>query len=96
MPGKKKPTMSDKEILRIANEIANPHGLKAEFLEDAFSVGVGGDERSYTRATCLVGEMPEDSVLRTISSAITNRTPVNRVTIELARRQPPTAKKKKK
>jgi GMP synthase PP-ATPase subunit len=76
--------VENEEILRIANEIAGKHGLKAEFLEGIQSVGVGGDERSYTPVICLVGPFPGHEILAKISSEISNHIPVNRVTFELA------------
>ena len=76
--------MESGEILRRANEIASPHGLRAEFLgSDLFSVGVGGDERSYTRVVNLIGTDPGDEVLAKISREISNTLPINRVTFEI-------------
>lgn len=78
--------MSEEKILKIANEIVGPHGLRAEFLGDALSVGVGGDFRTYTRIIVLVGPHPGDEVLASLSTKISNNTNVNRVTFELARK----------
>lgn len=72
------------EILRKANEIASPFGLRAEFLaDDLFSVGVGGDERSYTQVINLIGYHPGDEILAKISRDISNTLPINRVTIDI-------------
>lgn len=78
--------MSEEEILRIANEIAIPYGLKAEIFPDIFSVGVQGDGRTYTPVIVLVGLFPGHDVWDYISREISSRTSVNRVTVEIARR----------
>lgn len=76
------------EVLLRANKIVSPYDLRAEFLEGIYSVGVQGDERSYLPVICLVGPMRvDDSRLPEISSELTNTLPVNRVTLETARRQ---------
>ena len=77
--------MEKKEILRKANKIAGRHGLKAEFLGDITSVGVGGDVRTDTLVICLIGPPPGWDVLAEISNAITNTLHINRVTFETAR-----------
>lgn len=79
-------SMSEDEILRIANEVAAPHGLAAEIFSDIHSVGVRGDDRSYSPVVNLIGPFPGHNALAEISSAITSRTPVNRVTFQLAAR----------
>ncbi len=80
--------MSDDEILRIANEIVAPHNLRAElFDENTQSVGGGGDHRTVSGVICLVGDQPDDDTLATLSAQISNRTPINRVTRQLAVRQ---------
>lgn len=79
--------MEEAEILRIANEIAEPHGLRAEILPDVKSVGVTGDFRSYTPVVCLVGPFPGHETLARISSEITGLARVNRVTFQLAARE---------
>ena len=75
--------MNDEETLLKANEIAKPHGLRAEFLSDALSVGVQGDERTHTRVINVIGQFPGWGVLEKISTSITNATGVNRVTYEI-------------
>lgn len=79
--------MENSEILRITNEIVGPHGLRAEFLgnpDEVRSVGVGGDFRTYTPILALIGlRPPDDETLARVSTEISNRTPVNRVTFQL-------------
>lgn len=79
--------MEHSEILRIANEIVAPHGLRAEFLgdpENVKSVGVGGDFRTYTPVIVLVGpQHPGGEILAQVATEISNRTFVNRVTFQL-------------
>lgn len=79
--------MENSEILRIANEIVGPHGLRAEFLgnpDEVRSVGVGGDFRTYTPILVLIGlRPPNDEMLAQVSTEISNRTTVNRVTFQL-------------
>lgn len=79
-------SMGEGEILQVANEIASPHGLQAEIFPGIQSVGVGGDERSYTPVINFIGPRPGWEALDKISSEISGRTPVNRVTFELTRR----------
>lgn len=79
--------MDDDEILRTANDIAAPQGLRAEFLADPAtvkSVGVGGDFRTYTPILVLIGPHPGDTILAQVATDISNRTGVNRVTFQLA------------
>ena len=76
-------TVIEEQALAVANQLATPHGLRAEFLGDAKSVGIGGDCRTYTRVMVLIGKWPGDEVLAQISTAISNRTPINRVTYQL-------------
>ena len=77
------------EILQQINGIVAQYGLRAEYLEGIQTVGVQGDDRSYTPTVVLVGPFPGHEVLATLSSKISNDTPVNRVTFELARRETP-------
>jgi len=81
--------MTDSEVLKVVGEIVNPHSLRAEFLggEDVKSVGVGGDSRSYTRVIVLIGPHPGDEILASVATEISNRTGINRVTFELARKR---------
>lgn len=83
--------MNDSEILDIVNGISIPHGLRASFLGDdsAMSVGVGGDNRSYTRIIVLEGSFPGHELLADISTKISNLTGVNRVTFHIT---PPVTK----
>jgi GMP synthase PP-ATPase subunit len=78
--------MSGKEIIRIANEIARPFNLKAEIFPDIYSVGVQGDEGTYSPVVNLVGPFPGNKALEKISNEITSRLPVNRVTIQIAKK----------
>ena len=77
--------MKDSEILGIINGISSPHGLRASFLgdESTMSVGVGGDNRSYTRVIVLEGLFPDYETLAKISTQISNSTGINRVTFNL-------------
>lgn len=78
--------MSEEEIIRIANEIAGPFGLKAEIFPDIYSVGVQGDEKTYLPVMNLIGPFPGNKALEKISNEITSRLPVNRVTIQIAKK----------
>src|SRR4051812_15209104 len=76
--------MSDEETLKIANEIAGRHGLKAEFPPGIRSVGVGGDARNYTLVIILTGQPVSHEVLAEASTEISNLAGVMRVLIETA------------
>ena len=78
--------MSDEEALKIAQEIAARFSLKAELMPGIHSVGVGGDSRTYTGVICLIGAWPGHEILAQVSREISNRTPINRVIYELARK----------
>lgn len=71
------------EVLRSVQEIAEKYGLTAELLPNAFSVGVGGDQRTYTPVVCLNGPFPGFDVLEKVSTEIGNMTSINRVTFDL-------------
>jgi phosphoribosylformylglycinamidine synthase subunit PurS len=71
------------KLLEVVNEITNPHGLRAEYLPGALSVGVMGDDRTYTPVIVLVGPHPGDEILQVVSSEISNRTLINRVTYDI-------------
>lgn len=77
--------MEEKEILKRANQIAEQHNLTAEIPEGIRSVGVGGDERSYTPVIILKlkGPFPGWDIINKISTEITNTLPINRVTLEI-------------
>ena len=79
--------MERKEILKRANKIVAPYGLRAEILGDIHSVGVGGDTRSYTPVINLIGPHPGNEVLAQLSNKIGNELPINRVTFQLAVKQ---------
>lgn len=82
--------MNEEEALRIAREIAAQHNLAVEFLSDdekVRTVGVQGDNRTYARPVALTGEFPGWEVIAKVSSEISSRTPINRVTWEVARRR---------
>lgn len=81
--------LTDTEVLEVANEIVSPHSLRAEFLggEDVKSVGVGGDSRTYTRVIVLIGPHPGDEILASLATEISNRTGINRITFELAKKE---------
>lgn len=78
-------TAEEQELLRKANELVAPYRLKAEFLgDDVHSVGVQGDQRTYTRVINLIGEYPGADVLRKVSSEISGILRINRTTIEIS------------
>ena len=80
--------MTDSEVLKIANEIVDPYGLKAEFIiDEPCSVGVGGDCRTFTKAIVLIGAHPKDDTLASLSTEISNKTYINRITIQLAKKE---------
>lgn len=72
------------QILAQINDIVRPYWLSAEYLEGIQTVGVQGDDRSYTPAVVLVGPFPGYQILGKLSNRISNETPVNRVTFEAA------------
>lgn len=76
--------MTTEEIVERVNVIVTPYGLEAEILEGINSVGVGGDNRTYTPVICLRGEFPGWEVLAKLSTEISNTLPINRVTFETA------------
>jgi len=75
--------MADDEILRIINELVSQYDMRAEYLKGAMSVGVAGDDRTYTPVICLIGPWPGHETLADLSTKISNATPINRVTFEL-------------
>lgn len=86
-PGMTIDLIDKEEVLLRANRIVSQYGLHAEFLAGIYSVGVQGDERSYLPVLCLVGPMHIDNPhLPKISTELTNTLPINRVTLETARR----------
>ena len=78
--------METEEILIMANEIAARYGLKVEISEDVMSVGVQGDNRTYTRIIILIGKFPGYEALEAISTEITNTLEINRVLFETVRK----------
>ncbi len=75
--------MSEIEILELANKIVAPHGLRAEFIGDFLSVGVGGDNRTYTKIMVILGLWSGHEVLASLSTEISNRTGINRITFQI-------------
>ena len=71
-------------IIEEVDKIVAPYGLHAEILGDRCSVGVGGDERSYTLTVNLIGVFPGNEVLARLSSEISSTLPINRVTFQLS------------
>jgi len=59
--------------------------LRVDVLDGIQSVGVQGDNRTYTPALVLSGPFPGYALLDLISRELTSRFHVNRVTFELAR-----------
>lgn len=76
--------MTKNQILEKARIILAPYGLTAELFENIFSVGVGGDERSYTPVLNISGPFPGYDILEKVSAEISNILPINRVTFQLA------------
>lgn len=72
------------EVLNQTNAIASPYGLTAEIFEDIFSVGVGGDERTYLPVLCLVGQFIGWEKMAEVATEICNILPVNRVVYDLS------------
>jgi len=70
------------EILNRVSEMTAPHDITVEVPLGHFSVGVQGDERTYTPIVMLKGPNPGWDVIAEISSRISNSLPVNRVTFE--------------
>ncbi|MEK7150646.1 MAG: hypothetical protein AAB783_00400 [Patescibacteria group bacterium] len=77
--------IGEPEILARANEIAQRYGLSVEIPEGIQSVGVGGDERTYTPIVFLIGPFPGWEVIEKISSEISSTLPINRVTYQIAK-----------
>lgn len=78
--------MNESDALKISNEIVKSYGLKAEFLGDFYSVGVGGDSRTYTKVIVLTGPFPGNEILASLSTQIGNKTGINRITFETVRK----------
>lgn len=78
--------MTKTEILVRANEIVSPHGLRAEIFEGINSVGVGGDNRTYTPVINLVGVYSDWEILGALAREIANTLPINRVTYEITKK----------
>ena len=78
--------MSDINVLEVIANIVNPYGLEVEFLGSGFSVGVGGDNRTYTRIIVLSGPHPGNETLALLSTKISNLTHINRVTFQTGAR----------
>ena len=76
--------MDNEEILQRVTEMVAPHGLRAEIFPGIFSVGVQGDDRTYTPVVNLIGPHPGNDVLATLGTRISNELPINRVTFEIA------------
>ncbi len=70
-------------VLDQINTLVAPFNLVASYLGEVKSVGVGGDNRSYTRAIVLSGPFPGWDILEKLSSQIGNTMPINRVTYEI-------------
>jgi len=71
-------------VLAFANRMASPYGLHAEYLKGIRTVGVQGDDRTFTPTIVLCGPFPGWDVLGELGTAIPNALPVNRVTYEFA------------
>jgi GMP synthase PP-ATPase subunit len=77
--------MTDLEALQLANTIVSPYGLKAEFIGENRSVGVGGDQRTYSRVIVLTRPYLDYQTLASLATEIGNLTGINRITIEPSR-----------
>lgn len=75
--------MDEQEILYRANEMVAPYGLRAELFPDIWSVGVQGDQRTFTQIVNLIGPHPGNDTLAMLSTKICNELPINRVTFEI-------------
>jgi P2-related tail formation protein len=74
----------EKEALRLANQIIQSFGLKAEMLpKEHMSRGAQGDEPTYTRIILLTGPLIDQNVLAELSTSITNKVPVNKILFEI-------------
>ena len=81
-----KKKIKKKELLKKANRIVAPYGLRAEIFKGIISTGVTGDKRSRTPVINLVGLFPGYDVLTKVSNEITNSLEgkINRVTFQTA------------
>jgi hypothetical protein len=75
--------MLNKKTLRKVMEIITPYNLRAEMLPGIFSVGVAGDNRTYTPVINLIGPFPGHEKLAELSTRISNVTPICRITFQL-------------
>lgn len=77
---------TSEEILKRANEICTPHNIRAEFLGENKTVGVQGDNRTYTFVICLIlyEEFKNWEILAELSNQISSELPINRITLEMA------------
>ncbi len=76
-------TSEDRErLISDVRKIAQEHELEADYLGEIKSVGVMGDDRSYTPVIVLSGKFPGWDVLQQVSNKISNETLVNRVTFD--------------
>lgn len=79
----------EQELARAANEMVREYGLRAEVFPGVRSVGVQGDDRTYTPAINLIGPHPGNQKLKEISTRLTNELRINRVTFQVAERGEP-------
>lgn len=80
-------------VLKAANELAESHGLRAEFIAhgEIMTVGVQGDDRSYTPVIVLIGPDPGQEVRASLSTRIIEILSVeSRYVEELPARKPAT------
>jgi hypothetical protein len=78
--------LKNEELLEKIDKIVKHYGLRAEILAGIYSVGVGGDERSYTPVINLIGPFPGHDILEKISNEITNTFKINRITFQIGER----------
>ena len=79
------------EVLAQVREIIKEFDLDLEaelFPLPVMSKGTHGDEGTYTRVILLTGTYPGNELLAKASTAISNRTPVNRVAYEIKTASP--------
>ncbi len=81
----------EEEVVRIANTVVGPYGLKAEMMpKEHMARGAQGDEPTYTRMILLTGPKINQRLFMELSTRITNLVPVNKVLFEIldAREKP--------
>lgn len=84
----KKPELSEEELSRQANAIAEKYGLSASIEPDIRAVAVRGDNREYFPVATLRGPFPGWEVMAEVSTEITNKLDISHVMYEMAKAGP--------